>query len=85
VIVHELQIDQLDGIAGVIMELEGRERLAVLQAVNAPLSPEWSCKVYVTLNYEALTEEALHTKSPLGSGDDVNYTFGFNDRSGLSP
>jgi len=82
VITHELQIDMVDGIAGVILELTGEERYAVLRAVNAPLSPEWSCKVFVTLNYEALTEEAKHLSSPLGSGDDGNYSFGFDaDRS----
>lgn len=57
-IVHELEVDQLDGFAKVLMELTGHERLSVLRAVRAPLSSEWSCKVFVTLEYEALTDEA---------------------------
>jgi len=80
-IVHELSIDAEMGESVTVLELEGRERLAVLQAVRAPLDPLWSCKVFVRLEYFPLTEEALHTKNPLGSGDDVNYTLGFDHPS----
>jgi len=77
-IVHELSIDAEEGESSVLMELEGRERLAVLQAVRAPLAADWSCKVFVRLEYFPLTAEAVHTTNPLGSGDDGNYSFGFD-------
>jgi len=60
-IVHELEVEVTDGRAGVISELDDHcGKLDVLHAFKAPLHSEWSCKVYVTLQYEALTPEAAH-------------------------
>jgi len=68
-ITHELYIDAEEGESHVLLELEGRERLAVLQAVRAPLHPQWSCKVYVRIEYTPLTDDAVHTTNPLRGGD----------------
>jgi len=73
-ITHELSIDTEEGASSVLLELQGHERYAVLKACNAPLHPEWSCKVFVRIEYEPLTPEAVHTTNPLGSASDENYT-----------
>jgi len=69
---HELFVDKDAGFAEVMVEVRSSAaKRRVLQAIGAPESKEWSCKVFVTLEYEALTDEA-RMYNPLGEGGDTH-------------
>jgi len=68
-ITHELLIDTMLGEASVEVELLGPERYPVLRACNAPLSQDFRCKVFVRLEYEALTAESCVVNSQGGGSD----------------
>jgi len=68
VIVHELYIDAELGESYTLLELFGHERYKVLAACNAPLSPDWHCKVFVRLEYSPLTDDFDTAKNPLHGG-----------------
>lgn len=62
----ELQYDP-DGYGGVILLCDDEEAMRVAKVLRFPWTP--NCKVYVTVNFEGLTEENHMLDSQEGGGD----------------
>jgi len=78
-LVHELSVDTEGGTAEVEVELLSiSAKRRVLQVVGAPESAGWSCKVFVRLEYEALTDEVRSNNLMVGEATHDRQIDAFN-------